>query len=134
MAGFWFYAPLATTSWRDQITSVSCGRTFVQLIDDAVLAPINDYEVGAILAAVSITAHAGIVNGMLKASAMDPLRNLLLLAACHDIQLHCRWIGTADNSLADALSRLDDIAVTDECPQLNLSQIFHLPPTSSAAP
>ena len=47
---------------------------------------------------------------------MDLLQQVLLLAAAHDITLVPEWLPSAENSLADALSRLNLKAVTNLCP------------------
>ena len=50
---------------------------------------------------------AAVANKSIKALAMTPLRQIAMHIALQDIQLHCIWIPTKENSLADALSRLD---------------------------
>jgi hypothetical protein len=44
---------------------------------------------------------------------MDLLQELLLLAAAHNLILVPEWLPSAENTLADALSRLDLKAVTN---------------------
>jgi len=49
---------------------------------------------------------------------MQVLRRTLLLAADYDLELEAIWISTKDNTLADALSRLDWDRIATIAPQL----------------
>jgi hypothetical protein len=47
---------------------------------------------------------AALAKGSIKGQAICPLRQIAMHIALHDIQLHCIWIPTKENALADALS------------------------------
>jgi len=53
---------------------------------------------------------------------MHVLRPCLLLATEYDLELEAQWVSTKENTLADALSRLEYNRIADLAPQL-------LPPT-----
>jgi hypothetical protein len=60
----------------------------------------------------------GLTKHSIRGQAMAPLRKLLLLAAALDIELVPRWIPTAENTLADALSRHEWRKIADISPML----------------
>jgi hypothetical protein len=60
--------------------------------------------------------YFGLINGTIRGAAMNPLRTLLLIASAKDITIVPKWIRSADNALADALSRFDVSAITNLCP------------------
>ena len=64
----------------------------------------------------------GLANGTIRGASMEVLRRCLLLAAEYDLDLQPEWISTTNNSLADALSRLDYIRVTNLAPQLAIPE------------
>lgn len=47
---------------------------------------------------------------------MDQLREALLLAAAFDIHIHAVRVTTAENTLADAISRFDWQTIANLCP------------------
>ncbi|KAA8914381.1 hypothetical protein FN846DRAFT_751187, partial [Sphaerosporella brunnea] len=49
--------------------------------------------------------YHGLHKRSIRGPAMDPLREITLLAALHDITFTAHWIPTKDNLLADLLSR-----------------------------
>jgi hypothetical protein len=67
----------------------------------------------------------------IKGNAIAPLRKIAMLAALHDIQLTLHWIATAENALADALSRWDWTRIADLCPHL---QVRDMAPQDLPAP
>ena len=64
------------------------------------------------------TVAHGLVNGTTRGGPMQLLRRCLLLATENDLVLEASWISTKENTLADALSRLDYNRITDLAPQL----------------
>jgi hypothetical protein len=82
----------------------------------------------------------GLTKHSIRGEAMAPLRKLLLLAAALDIELVPRWIPTAENTLADALSRHEWRKIADISPMLTqaalrtrtLSSLPTLPPAGTA--
>jgi hypothetical protein len=64
----------------------------------------------------STTAFSGLSNLSLRGPAHIPLLALLSIAAAQDIDISPFWLPSKENSLADALSRLDVIATADLCP------------------
>jgi hypothetical protein len=69
------------------------------------------------------TDNTAVYHGLLKRSirgpAMEPLREIILLAALHDITFSAHWISTADNLLADLLSRRQFAKIAELCPLLS---------------
>jgi ribonuclease HI len=61
---------------------------------------------------------AALAKGSIKGQAMNPLRQIAMHIALHDIELHCIWIPTKENALADALSRWDTEKIANLCPNL----------------
>jgi len=47
---------------------------------------------------------AALAKGSIKRQAISPFRQIAMHIALHDIELHCMWILTKGNALADALS------------------------------
>jgi len=72
-------------------------------------------------------ALSGIQNTVVKGPGNYPLREILQLAAVHDITLSAEWISSAENGLADALSRFDRNRVLSLCPHWDVSYL-PLPP------
>ena len=62
-------------------------------------------------------AHA-LANRSIRGAPMQVLRRTLLLAADYDLELEAIWISTKDNTLADALSRMDWDRIANLAPQL----------------
>ena len=86
---------LALRHWRPQLTS---NRVYVYCDNQAVV--------------------AGVAHNSIRGQAMGPLRDIVLLLALKDILLQIIWIPTAENSLADALSRRRFAYIADRFPQL----------------
>jgi len=61
---------------------------------------------------------AALAKGSFKGQAISPLRQIAMHIALHDIELHCVWIPTKENALADALSRWDTEKIANLCPNL----------------
>jgi len=57
-----------------------------------------------------------LAQGSIKGQVISPLRQMAIHIALHDIDLHCIWILTKDNALADALSRWDTEILANLCP------------------
>ncbi|KAG5953552.1 hypothetical protein E4U58_000354, partial [Claviceps cyperi] len=53
--------------------------------------------------------------------AITSIRSALLQCATLDIQLHCARVTSADNGLADALSRLDWPTIANLCPHWQMT-------------
>jgi hypothetical protein len=64
------------------------------------------------------TVFSGLRRHSVRGSAMEPLRNITLCAAHHDIEMHAKWIPTHENTLADLLSRRDFNKIADQFPLL----------------
>ncbi|KAA8906164.1 hypothetical protein FN846DRAFT_890259 [Sphaerosporella brunnea] len=62
------------------------------------------------------TDNTGVYHGLNKRSMRVPLRQITLLDALHDIMVSARWIPTADNLLADLLSRSQFAKIAELCP------------------
>jgi hypothetical protein len=69
------------------------------------------------------TGNTAVYHGLNKRSIrgppMEPLREITLLAALHDITFSAHWIPTSDNVLADLLSRRQFAKIADLCPVLS---------------
>jgi hypothetical protein len=61
---------------------------------------------------------AALAKGSIQGQAISPLRQTAMQIALHDIELHCVWIPTEENALADALSRWDTEKIANLCPNL----------------
>jgi hypothetical protein len=61
---------------------------------------------------------AALAKGSIKGQPISPLRQIAMHIAVHDIELHCMWIPTKENALADALSRWDTDKIANLCPNL----------------
>jgi hypothetical protein len=61
---------------------------------------------------------AALAKGSIKGQAIIPLRQMSMHIALHDIELHCVWIPTNENALADALSQWDTEQIANLCPIL----------------
>jgi hypothetical protein len=73
----------------------------------------------------------GLAKHSIKGKAMNTLRRLLVKAAAFDLELVPCWIPTAENTLADALSRQEWRKIADLCPQLTQKNLTRLtPPTA----
>jgi hypothetical protein len=63
--------------------------------------------------------YHGLNKRSIRGPAMEPLREITLLAALHDITFSAHWIPTADNLLADLLSRRQFAKIAELCPLLS---------------
>jgi len=61
---------------------------------------------------------AALAKGSIKGQAISPLWRIAMHIALHDIELHCMWIPTKENSLADTLSRWDTANIANLCSNL----------------
>jgi hypothetical protein len=75
----------------------------------------------------------GLAKRSIKGEAMNTLRSLLVKAAAFDLELVPRWIPTAENTLADALSRREWRKIADLCPQLTQKSLTPKPSTPQRA-
>jgi hypothetical protein len=62
--------------------------------------------------------YHGLNKRSIRGPAMEPLREITLLAALHDITFFAHWIPTSENILADLLSRRQFAKIADLCPLL----------------
>lgn len=148
LGAFWFKSTIAEDGWKNYACKLHPAQAFS--IRSSTTEHINALELEAtrvafdrwsthwthgtvIIHTDSSVAFNGLTDGSLRGPAMDPLRAILLEAAVFDIQIHCRWLSSSSNALADALSRLDASTIANYCPQWNPSQIALLT-TSSATP
>lgn len=67
----------------------------------------------------NMTSYAGLIRQSLNGPTNKPLRSLMLIAARLDIQIQPEWIPGISNTLADALSRANQMTITNLCPQLS---------------
>ena len=81
-------------------------------------------------------AHVGLSKQSLHGPAHKPLLKLLSFAASLDIEIHATWLPSAENALADALSRSNFAAIADLCPHWQNYSILNRPagslPTQSS--
>jgi hypothetical protein len=63
--------------------------------------------------------YHGLNKRSMRGPAMEPLREITLLAAQHDITFSAHWIPTKDNQLADLLSRRQFTKIAELCPLLS---------------
>jgi len=68
-------------------------------------------------------ALSGFQNTVVKGPGNYPLREILQLAAAYDITLYAEWVSSAENGLADALSRFDRDRVLLLCPHWDTSDL-----------
>ena len=61
---------------------------------------------------------AALAKGSIKGQAISPLQQIAMHIALHDVELHCLWIPTKENALADALSRWNIERIANLCPNL----------------
>lgn len=78
------------------------------------------------LQATKLTLHCdnqAVVFGLRKSTivgpAMAPLREIVLLIAQRDIAIIIKWVPTAQNTLADDLSRFKFVKIANKYPQLS---------------
>jgi hypothetical protein len=60
-----------------------------------------------------------LAKGSIKGQAISPLRQIAMHTVLQDIKLHCMWIPTKENVLADALSRSETENIANLCPSLH---------------
>jgi hypothetical protein len=58
----------------------------------------------------------GLSKQSLRGPAHKPLLQLLSFAATLDIEIYANWFPSAENALADALSRSDFMTIANVCP------------------
>jgi hypothetical protein len=63
--------------------------------------------------------YHGLNKRSMRGPAMEPLREITLLAALHDITFSAHWLPTKENLLADLLSRRKFAKIADLCPLLS---------------
>jgi hypothetical protein len=63
--------------------------------------------------------YHGLNKRSMRGPAMDPVGEITLLAALHDITFSAHWIPTADSLLADLLSRRQFAKIAELCPLLS---------------
>jgi hypothetical protein len=78
--------------------------------------------------------YHGLNKRSIRGPAMEPLREITLLAALHDITFAAQWIPTKDNLLADLLSRRQFAKIVEICPLLTGPQPKKCPPTQPITP
>jgi hypothetical protein len=61
---------------------------------------------------------AALAKGSIKGQAISPLLQIAMHIAHYNIELHCMWIPTKENALADALSRWDTEKIANLFPNL----------------
>lgn len=131
LGGFFYLG--SSEDWRESIRSIHRNNSFSTRLSSAQrYERIEKLEVQAILVSIqrwtiilarshlvvhtdNTAAYLGLRSGRLHGPANTPLREVLCLAARHDITLESRWLSSADNALADALSRDDTRAIANFC-------------------
>jgi hypothetical protein len=63
--------------------------------------------------------YHGLNKRSMRGPAIEPLREITLLAALHDITFSAHWLPTKDNLLADLLSRRQFEKIAEICPLLS---------------
>ena len=129
LGGFYYFA--VDKEWRDNIYLIERSHSFTSQIPTLHLSEqINTLELRAILFAFQLwglnfhrcrvvvntdntTAHNGLVSRRLRGRSNIPLREILCIAAHHDITIEPRWLSSKDNALADALSRDNSTTVAN---------------------
>jgi Reverse transcriptase (RNA-dependent DNA polymerase)/RNase H-like domain found in reverse transcriptase len=144
LGGFWYSDP-HNLWWTNAISRVPSTQAFASPYVHPTMSKfdINIYELKAILIALqtwgphwsrksitvftdSATAQSGLRRLTLKdPSENEVLRQILLLAAQHDIVLIPRWISGISNTLADALSRSHIDVIADICPHWQDPSFFN---------
>jgi len=78
---------------------------------------------------------AALAKGSIKCQAISPLQQIAMHIALHNIELHCMWIPTKENALADTLSRWDTEKIANLSPNLpqKQSQTMHQTPGTRIA-
>lgn len=131
MGAFWYEGSPAQGNWRDVLPLPQEQAFALQLADEH--QHINVSETSVVQSALAFwalhwshgtlilhtdnnTALAGFTDKTVRGDAMTSLRESLLTAAAHDIQLHAVRVTSADNTLADALSRQRWATVANLCP------------------
>lgn len=131
MGAFWYEGNAAQGDWRqfshgipqqhafardltDEETSLHINTTEILIIQLALQRWASCWQSGLLIIHTdNTTAQSAFGRGTTRSAAMDTLRTSLVLATAEDIKLHPQRVSTADNSLADALSRLDWDTVAD---------------------
>ena len=129
-----FYYAGSSTNWHEQIPRISQANAFsIGIPQCARCEDINSLELFAILYALetwnvrlsqchlivhtdNTTAFHGLQSLRLRGASNKPLRECLRLAATADITIKPVWLSSTDNALADALSRHNNITITNICP------------------
>ena len=129
LGGFYYFGH--ELFWDQTIPTLEQSKAFITPTSST--SHINVHELEALLVAFDIwaklwhqckvivytdntTAYNGLTNLTLRGPGNKPLRKLLLLAAQNDIIIEACWIKSADNGLADALSRKNYASITNICP------------------
>lgn len=143
--------------WKDYAAALPQNNALALLLPDhdpTTLFDINIYEITAMLRAFerwgrswagklvilhsdSSTTQLGLIKQTLRAETQnEPLRQLLLLAAKHDIKIEPRHLPGKENGLADALSRDLQEYITNWCPhwQISYHSLSHLRDGPSMSP
>ena len=129
-----FYYESSSTNWREQISRITQANAFsTDIPQHARNKSINSLKLLTILYTLEIwtdrlsrchlivhtdntTAFHGFQSLRLRGASNKPLRECLRLAATADITIRPVWLSSADNALADALSRRDGTTVTNIYP------------------
>jgi hypothetical protein len=145
LGGFYFKSSCTDDKWLDHCASIPASNAFATLHTRRKRCQhINTHEMRAILHAFkrwgevwkkcaviihtdNTTAQSGINRGRVHGPSMEPLRELLVLAAALDIDVSATWISTNDNTLADALSRFQAAIITDLCPHWQNTALLQNP-------
>jgi len=135
-----FYYSDADENWKEHIHLTTQPQSFSTLIPALQAAEhINVLELQAILSAFQAwainfhrcrvvvntdnkTAYNGLLSQRLRGRSNAPLRQILCIAAQHDIIVEPRWLSSEDNLLADALSRHDSTTVANLCPHWQINR------------
>lgn len=142
---FYYSAPLIQSDWKLALPLPQDQAFSAQwlLNQEKHVKSINTRELIAIATAISIwaptwkrntlvihtdnnTALSGFLKGDVKATdSMNVLRDALLIAAAHNIDIHVKRVTSTDNTLADALSRLNQSLVANLCPHWQVPLPFY---------
>lgn len=142
LGGFWYKAAPSEADWQRIAQSLPQSHSFATPYPLVPGTSINTNEIVAIQTAVckwapkwahgtiiihtdNTTAESGLRTGTTNnENSMKCVRNILVLCAAHDINVHPVRVTTTDNGLADVLSRFQWAQVANICPHWKIPTTF----------
>lgn len=128
-----FFTTRTDCFWREQILDLKQENAFMVPISPEQRTHISVHEADVILCAFeqwglnwqghkvviytdNQNVRDGLIKGSIRGSTNHPIRQIHLLATKLDVVIEVRWISSADNELADILSRRSFKVLADICP------------------